>query len=626
MEARLHRMEVCVPQTFGGEALRQLNAHSVADAVRWMSGVALKDYGGIGGLKTVNLRSMGSHHVGIYYDGLEMGNAQNGVVDLGQLSLDNVEQVSVYHGQRASMLQTAHEYASSGTVYIETSNPWTQGRQVKETRLKLRQGSCDTWQASALVMRRLGQQTWLNVNAEGLTTSGRYPFSYRRRAADGTLAYDTTAIRENGDVRSMRLEANAYGHDDRQDWQAKAYYMTTRRGIPGAIVNNVWRRGERQDDRTLLLQAQLRWLSGNGRTTRLQAKYASYHTHYINKDTTQLMIDDRYHQQQLVMTAATMQTLGEHWSDSWSVDLEADLLTSDRPTLPFNPLRLRADAAKAVGYDDGRLRAQASVAWTGSTDRTWHVTARTSRQSLYAAALTTHYDLGNSWALNAMAKRGYRLPTLNDLYYADMGNADLRPEVTTQLSAGCTWSTTLDGDRIGLQMAADAYHNRVRDKIVAYPKGQQFRWTMLNLGRVHINGLELRASGKWQPTDDWLLEARLQYTYQQARDVTDRNTSYYGHQIPYVPWHSGGITGNITWKALTIGYNWTYTGERYSQQENIAYNHLQPWYTSDMTISYHHGPWRVSAALLNVLNQAYDVIENYPMPGRNYNVSLQWNI
>ena len=32
----------------------------------------------------------------------------------------------------------------------------------------------------------------------------------------------------------------------------------------------------------------------------------------------------------------------------------------------------------------------------------------------------------------------------------------------------------------------------VTDKIIAYPKGQQFRWTMLNLGTVKINGVDAK--------------------------------------------------------------------------------------------------------------------------------------
>ena len=90
------------PQSLSGAELERLNTLSVADALRYFSGVQIKDYGGIGGIKTVNIRSMGTNHVGVFYNGMQLGNAQNGQVDLGRYSLDNVEAISLYNGQKAT--------------------------------------------------------------------------------------------------------------------------------------------------------------------------------------------------------------------------------------------------------------------------------------------------------------------------------------------------------------------------------------------------------------------------------------------------------------------------------------------------------------------------------------------
>ncbi len=87
--------EVIPAQKLSGENLKALNSLSVADAIRYFSGIQVKDYGGIGGLKTINIRSMGTHHVGVFYDGIQLGNAQNGQIDLGRFSLDNMEEISL---------------------------------------------------------------------------------------------------------------------------------------------------------------------------------------------------------------------------------------------------------------------------------------------------------------------------------------------------------------------------------------------------------------------------------------------------------------------------------------------------------------------------------------------------
>ena len=97
---RVVRREAIPVQELSGERLQRLNSHNVADALRYFSGIQIKDYGGVGGLKTVNIRSMGTNHVGVFYDGIELGNAQNGTVDLGRFSLDNMESVTLYNGQK----------------------------------------------------------------------------------------------------------------------------------------------------------------------------------------------------------------------------------------------------------------------------------------------------------------------------------------------------------------------------------------------------------------------------------------------------------------------------------------------------------------------------------------------
>src|SRR5436190_10543782 len=68
--------ELITVQTLSGPELKKLSVHSVADALRYFAGVQVKDYGGVGGLKTINVRSLGTQHVGIFYDGIELSNAQ----------------------------------------------------------------------------------------------------------------------------------------------------------------------------------------------------------------------------------------------------------------------------------------------------------------------------------------------------------------------------------------------------------------------------------------------------------------------------------------------------------------------------------------------------------------------
>ena len=80
-------------QVLQGSQLQSLSTASVADALKFFAGVQIKDYGGLGGQKTVNVRSLGTQHTGVYIDGIRITNCQNGTVDLSKYSLTNMEMV-----------------------------------------------------------------------------------------------------------------------------------------------------------------------------------------------------------------------------------------------------------------------------------------------------------------------------------------------------------------------------------------------------------------------------------------------------------------------------------------------------------------------------------------------------
>ena len=624
--------EVVPSQKLNGEMLEKLNTHSVADALRYFSGIQLKDYGGVGGIKTVNIRSMGTHHLGISYDGIQLGNAQNGQIDLGQFSLDNVEEITLYNGQKSAIFQPASDFGNAGAIYIRTKAPEFSMHNYK-LRFKTQYGSSDMFRFSTLWEQKLSETVSSSLSAGFLTASGKYKFRYERRFPNGQTAWDTTAVRNNGDIHAERIEANLFGRLDNGGWQLKGYLYNSARGIPGAIVNNVWRRGERQQDMNTFVQADFNKNIGEGFSTRWLAKYAYYNTHYVNKDTTQLPVDNRYKQQELYISTANVLELLPNWSASLSYDFKWNKLNADTYNFAF-PTRISNLVSLATAVDYKHLKAQGSLLATFIHDRrsvelrTLHSTL----QKLTPAFFVNIYPFkGTFFSMRAYVKKSFRMPTFNDLYYTDMGNANLVPESALQYDAGFALNKHFtEGIIRHVEMHFDAYYNTVHDKIVAYPKGQQFRWTMLNLGKVHVKGIDVEAEADCSVGCGVTATLRAQYTYQDARDVTDPADSYYRHQIPYIPWHSGSAIIGLSYKDWNLNYSFLYAGERYDEQENILYNHMEPWYTSDLSLCWRFR-WnallcRAKLDVNNVLDQDYEVIVNYPMPGRNYALTLSVEI
>lgn len=208
-------------QILSGPELEKLNSLSVADAVRYFSGVQLKDYGGIGGLKTINVRSMGSNHTAVFYDGVQLGNAQNGQVDLGKFSLDNIEEIELYNGQKSTIFQPAKGFASASSLYLKAKQPDFSDGRTQKLRTIIKGGSFGLINPSLLWQSKISEKIYSTLSAEYKNAHGRYKF----RATNGI--YDTTAVRTDGDIETMRLELGLNGSmADSSRWNLKIYGYT----------------------------------------------------------------------------------------------------------------------------------------------------------------------------------------------------------------------------------------------------------------------------------------------------------------------------------------------------------------------------------------------------------------
>ena len=74
---QVHRYRLCHTRIWS------VSAYTIwAMALKRFAGVQVKDYGGVGGMKTVNIRGLGAGHTGVTYDGVQVGDCQSGQVDL----------------------------------------------------------------------------------------------------------------------------------------------------------------------------------------------------------------------------------------------------------------------------------------------------------------------------------------------------------------------------------------------------------------------------------------------------------------------------------------------------------------------------------------------------------------
>lgn len=489
---------------------------NVADAIRLYGGIQLKDYGGIGGLKTVNVRGLGSEHTGVFMDGVQIGNAQNAQVDLGRFSTDDLEAILIATGHDGSSFRSAKELASGASVCLVSRRPDFSDGKSFHGRVRLRGGSFSTVSPYFRWEQKIGKKVSASASIEYLYSSGRYRFRCRKEGLTpdgGTVGYDTVMVRSNGDIRSLRAEINFFGKMEGGEWSAKAYCYGSERGLPGAVVRrpeSLSAVSDRQEDRNLFVQGRLQKRVCDRYSFGLLWKYANDRLRYhndIGQDPSAMPVDDSYLQHEVYMSLSHLVHLFQWWRLSLATDVQFNALDSDKRDFAyprrtmfwgsacfafwFRKLTAAAGATYMLAYDtygmndggtsgDGQMRNE----WS-RTDEEQHL------RNMISPYLSFRYVPFAQIGLTAegFVKRTFRMPTFNDLYYVNYGNVSLSPEDAMQYDLRIGYDVS-PAPGWSLSAKAEGYYNDVRDKIIAVPTSSQFRWTMYNIGRTRIAGAE----------------------------------------------------------------------------------------------------------------------------------------
>ena len=176
---------------------------------------------------------------------------------------------------------------------------------------------------------------------------------------------------------------------------------------------------------------------------RSNAKYAFYRTHYVNNDDKLIHVDNLYKQREIYLSSANVYSILSNWDVSASYDLQWNKMNADmygfvlpgkRFTKPPFPVATALPVRKNV-------KLQASGLATFINDRVEEGPAPKARQILTPAVFASYKPFEKQdFNVRAFYKRIFRMPTFNDLYYADMGNSKLNPEYVTQYDAGFAYT------------------------------------------------------------------------------------------------------------------------------------------------------------------------------------------
>ena len=552
------------------DTLHITNTFDITGELHQVPGLQLGDYGGFAGLKTVSLRGMGSPHTAVYVDGVRVGNVQSGQGDMGMLDIENFSSAVVDYAQNS--------------ISFNTARP-TFGKSRVAGKAEFKAGSFGTYLPAARIDLKLSERMALSVNAAGIISKGDFP------VADG-------ATRANNDIRQVRGGVNLFGSMKDGDYHVKAFYNAAERGTPGSIS---WPSEDRQKDMNAYLQGVMKKSFSPLYTLRLSAK-AGYDDIYY----TSSWGDSQYGQTELQLNSSHVFSINSWWKVSLAADIQWDKLASTN----YSASRTTAISAVSTSFNLNRLSLNAAAEYSGYFDR--------GEGSRHAISPSVDFRVRTIDGLDIVgfARRAYRVPMFNELYYVGYGNPDLKPEdawltdlgVDFQRQVSRTWN---------LKAKVDGFCNILSNKITSAPTAEDPNiWLPYNIGKVRSIGLDL-VTGADFTYGDWKGEMDLRYSYQSAVDRTPDSYSY-GQQIPYIAKHTVTASVKASWKGYELNPRWVLKSGR-----NDATGNLADWNTLDLTLSKTfrlRGPLSlgINIAAKNLLDCRYELVSGYPMPGRSF--------
>jgi len=187
--------------------------------------------------------------------------------------------------------------------------------------------------------------------------------------------------------------------------------------------------------------------------------------------------------------------------------------------------------------------------------------------------------------------------------------------------------------KLNFHAELNGYFSGINNWIIWLPAPQGY-WEPSNMKRVNTSGIELNTgiSGKFNGID---YHFNGNYAYSRTINRDDpRNWAdeSIGKQLPYIPKHSANILGNLSYANFHFTWSWNWYSERFATTSNdktSALNVLSPYFMNNLyfgrEVRLNKSKFDLELKILNLFNEEYQTVLQYPMPRRNYSLLIRYN-
>jgi outer membrane receptor for ferrienterochelin and colicins len=543
------------------EEIEESSARNLAELLNTAGGVHIKDNGGITNRKDIIIRGMRGDQILILLDGQPYNNSNDGGLSFESIPVEFIEKIEVLKSP-ASAIYGAN--AMGGVINIITKN----AENIEKTNLKIESGSYDT-QKYNLSHSFVNNNHGLTLIYDKLSSDGHREKSSIERE-DLFLKYNYQISKYSDLILSFKnneSETDYPGQDS--DYLSDEYLATLFFGASPSgskedndqNINFTFKQNLEAKDRKVSFYNNNRELKDLtlDTTTDINKKGFSFmQTNYFNKHTL-----------------------------SYGLDFIEDGVETDN----YNEDNLN----KAIFIQDKYVHNEKTI---------FNLGARYDDHEQYGSEFSPRlgmvYKFADNWNFNANVAESFKAPSYMDLYFPGYNNPNLDPEKSVSYDFGFKYMDDICQREI-------SFFRRDIDQLIKY---NFVKSKPENINSATIKGIEFNTER--QMNDN--LDLGFNYTY------LDANNDESQEQIGDMPYHKFGLNMKYIMNDTKYILNNRFTGERTDGSSN---EDMDSYFISDFKIiKTVNDDTELKASINNLFDKDYEVVDGYPMPGRNYMLSI----
>ncbi|MCB0729103.1 MAG: TonB-dependent receptor [Ignavibacteriae bacterium] len=586
-------------QLLNKEMINNKNGNTLSDALQLGSGVFIKTYGGNGALSTVSMNGLGAEHTLVLLNGFRLNSAQNNQVDLNTVSKDNIESIEIMNNGASSIYGSE---ALGGVINVITKNI---GDRDMGFTVSGQMGSYDQRKIFLKADKRFSNfSISLDYTSESSLNNYEYYFNNGLNTILKERANSTFSL------RNFSAGIN-YAINDNSSVKYYTNYSDQSRENPGLETGNEPAYNLQTDKNWNNILSYSNVLSDKF-TFKTEFNFQNFLSNYNGNN----LINSYY--KNIFISGQSLFSYNINTAEiTGGVELDYATLGSNETESGINRLQPGVFAVSRIDITDYlKIFPSARYDYISDIDK-----------NVFSGNFGINIKPFRKSDLNIKASAGnnFAAPTFNELYWKDLGNKDLLPETSVNFETGIIYGFSLYSEN---SVEFTYSHINAENKIVWSPASNG-QWTPQNIGLSESNVFMFDINSKKVISDNISVMLGLSYTYTQALKTSSEyeNDPTYNKQIFYIPEEMAKLNFSLNYYKSGLNLFYTFTGSRYTNFENTE--SLSPVDLLEANVFQNFSVYNINSQIKfevnNLLNSDYQLISGYPMPLRNYNVTLSLN-